>query len=321
MELSTHATIVEDREVEIWDPQPYTSDSSGRRLFEEVGRRCARAAAADGDDFIGVAISMPGTLKDSRQITTSSRLNVRNSIDVAEVVYDQCDLPARVFHDMPSMAAGYATAAPSSPETFAYVALDEGVGSVLVLDGRAHRGAGVAGSLGRMVVEPDGVYSTQITARGTLETYVGRPWISENCVALWEAEQDKQGGRIMDEHGLFRRSLKTAATTGSRQALTCQQLSAGYAAHDPIAIHAMSTAARYAGYGINCLLAIVHPHRLVLGGRLCTEVPGFADEVERFTRLYSWPNSWNAVQFLHSADSRKDQRLGAALALLDEIGP
>lgn len=317
IDLDDSLDAVHDNEVDVWDPARYTQDTSGRRLFEEVGRRCARAGGLEDVPISGVAITMPGTLLDSRTVVTSSRLNIRTALDVSKVVEDQCELSTRVFHDMPAMATGFAT--PSADETFAYVSLDEGVGSVIYVNGVAHRGAGVAGSLGRMVVEPEGVYSLQVTARGTLETYVGRPWISEYCVALWEAEQGKRGGGATDEGTPFRRALKTASLN-SRQGLPCETLAIGMQADDPIAVHALSTAARYAGFGINSLVAIVHPHTLVLGGRLCTELPGFAEDVERFARLYSWPNSWNAIEFLHSDDSRRDQRLGAAKLLVREAG-
>lgn len=309
IELAESGKPISDVEVGKWNPRPYMTDPTGVRFFEEVGRRVARATrkfpAIDR-----VAISMPGTLLDSQTIVTASRLNIRTRLNASEIIEEQCELSATLCHDMPAMAVGFDDSAFAGDESFAYVSLDEGVGSVLYVGGAAYRGAGVAGSLGRMVVEPDGVYSAQISARGTLEAYVARPWISDNCVSLWEAEQGKRGGDA-DGSTPFRRALAAAADI-DRQSLTCLQLAQGVEAEDPIALNAMATAARYAGYGISCFLAIAHPHKLVLGGRLCSTVPGFAEEVERFARNYSWPNAWNKVDFLHSPDSRRDQRVGAA---------
>jgi predicted NBD/HSP70 family sugar kinase len=167
-------------------------------------------------DVEGVAVTMPGTLIDSRTIKTSSRLNLHEQLDASDVVEDQCELPTRVYHDMPCMASGFEPPPVDTGEAFSYVFLDEGVGSVLLIGGSTYHGAGVAGSLARMVVEPDGVYFPELSARGTLEAYVGRPWISENCVALWEAEQGKRGGRETGDKTPFRRALGVAAKNNRR---------------------------------------------------------------------------------------------------------
>jgi predicted NBD/HSP70 family sugar kinase len=180
-----------------WDLRKYTDDPSGRRLFEEVGRRCLAQLAPNKTKVECVAICMPGSIQGEAHLSRSSRINVLAPIDVGQLFRD-LNLPRTVLlRDVDCLAIGqHAISAPEDmekPADHVYLLVDEGVGSSIFINGKSYRGAGHAGPIGRLIVEPNGAYNPSFRSHGPLEVFVGRPWISENIVNQLLTENAKNG--------------------------------------------------------------------------------------------------------------------------------
>ena len=128
-------------------------------------------------------------------------------------------MPCRVFHDVECLALGEDMhgepdgSGIGEGKTLVYIFADEGVGSKTIIDGKTYRGAGIAGTIGRLTVQPDGSYFRELAARGPLEVFSSRPWISENLVAMYLSERDK------------RCPIRPASTTASSDAVSVQPAS------------------------------------------------------------------------------------------------
>jgi predicted NBD/HSP70 family sugar kinase len=301
-----------------WDPSPYLTDASGARLLEEIGRQVRLSWHARPQKPSGVALTLPGTLDGSEAILSSRRLGIRETCAVAEELRSALEVPCRAFHDVECLAVGEnrqsTRRSDVAGETFVYVFVDEGVGSKTLIDGKAFLGAGVAGTLGRLTVQPDGSYYQALAARGPLEVYSSRPWVSENLVSMYLSEHDKKAVPGHDEENLedtrFRRALRAAAG-GDWRGLDYAHIADGAANHDPIAAAVLEVAARYLGLAINSILTVLHPHRIVLGGAMITDIPEFANQVIGYARRYSWPLAWNSTDVSVSFLGRQAQVLGA----------
>jgi predicted NBD/HSP70 family sugar kinase len=309
--------VTESTVTKQWDPSAFLTDSNGERLLEEITRQ-VRSCWMGETVVDGVALTLPGTLSGSDIIVSSSRLGIRERCAVGQILTDALGVPCRAFHDVECLAVGENQQSPSTLEaaarSFVYVFADEGVGSKMLIDDETYVGAGVAGTLGRLTVQPDGSYFQALAARGPLEVYSSRPWVSENLVAMYLSEQDKRTIADETESRLedtpFRRALRVAAA-GDWRGLDYWHIADGVKNQDPIAMAVLEVAARYLGFAINSVITIIHPHRLILGGSMITEIPEFANQVIAYARRYSWPLAWNSTSVSVSYMGRQAQVYGA----------
>jgi len=303
---------------EDWDSSKYLIDNDGRRLFEEIIRRVRSFWDKNPGPTEGVALTLPGTLADADTIISSSRLGIRDRVYVSQILSGGLGVPCKAFHDVECLAIGEdqqasrnANIATKTNNTLVYIFAEEGIGSKIIINGTTYTGAGVAGLLGRLTVQPDGSYFRALAARGPLEVFSSRPWVSENLVGTYMSEQDKQGASPEAlERTKFRRALRVAAG-GDWRSIDYGHIADGIANQDPIAVSVLDVAARYLGFAINSVITILHPHRIVLGGAMFTRLPGFADQVTGYARRYSWPNAWNSITLTVSSLGRQAQVYGA----------
>lgn len=304
-----------------WNPSSHLCDADGQRLMEEIERQVltvwSRLGPADA-----VALTIPGTLRGDTLIESSSRLGIKTAVDVDASLGRRLGVKTRVFHDVTCMAIGeWASGPPTSdvpgePPVLAYVFADEGIGSRVLINGQPYVGAGAAGVLGRLVVQPDGTYFKELASRGPLEVYASRPWVSENLVCLYASEASKRGvpPPPRGERTPFRRALEVARN-GDWRELDYMRIANGVATDDPIALDVLDVAARYLGFAINALITVLHPHKIVLGGAMFTGIPKFGENTIAHARQFCWPLAWNRIVTEISTTDRKDQVLGACSLL------
>jgi len=307
---------------EKWDPRAFLTEPNGVRLFEELARRTRNTIAKNPRAALAcLGLTLPGTLEGVSVISGSSRLGIWESVDVTSECERHGLPPVFVFHDVESLAVGEALTLDGSsgvsatpPVTFAYILVDEGVGSALIIDGRPYRGAGVAGHIGRLLVEPRGAFNPTFTSRGTLELFVARPWVSQSVVNEYLAEKDKHGA-LDRTASAFRAVVDTAAARGRGHDLTVAQLANGIRLKDPIVTAVLDEAAQYLSLAINAIITIMNPPLIYLAGEMITELPGFSDQVLSYARRNSWAGSWNETTIRITRTGRQTQITGAAKLL------
>jgi len=306
-----------------WDTAPYLTGDDGLRLLEEVGRRVQIAADSRKIKLDALALVMPGTIRDGTTVGRSTRLRILKPLNVSEVMRQLYGFRAAVFQDTHALAIGEASsdalkshpAAAPGQECFAYILVDEGVGMSLFIDGKLQRGAGSAGALGRLVVEPAGEYNQTFAARGPLEVYAARPWMSKHIVIEYLAEQDKHPDTSAPPPSQFRRQLRAAAESDRWQSLTVAQIASAVADGDHIVSHVLDDGARYLGMALNAVITIVNPPLVIFGGSVVQGIPGFADSAVSYARRLSWGAAWNRTT-IHLSDAGREAQTRGAAALL-----
>jgi len=303
---------VRSSKVSEWDPSVYQTDIDGKRLFEEMIRRVRSAWDQYHGPTSRIVVTMPGTLSGADTIISSSRLGIQQKVPIANVLSDGLGVPCKIFHDVECLAMGeIQRLGRIQGLTLVYILAEEGIGSKAIIDGKIHVGAGTAGLLGRLTVQPNGAYFKAFAARGPLEVFSSRPWVSENLVSTFLSEQGKkaQNSEAL-EKTRFRRALQVAAN-GDWRSLDYDCIADGINNCDPVATQVINVAAHYLGLAINSVITILHPHKIVLGGLMMTRLPGFADLTISYARRYSWRNAWNATEIIVSNLGRQTQVDGA----------
>ncbi|WP_433270043.1 ROK family protein [Actinosynnema sp. CS-041913] len=306
-----------------WDPALYVHESTGTRLAEEMVRRARRTIDSFGAPVDSVAVTLPGTLSGTSTVMRSTRLGIYSPVNLTEEFHRLNAPPCHVFHDTECLAIGearqgclrYDTSVAERRDSFAYVLADEGIGSSLFVDGRILRGAGSAGHLGRLVVEPRAAYHQKMVTRGALEVFASRPWISHNIVSEYVAEQGKSDRPIRSN---FRSAVAVAATTDWSR-LGIEQIAEGITDRDPIAHTVLDDAARYLGIGLNSLITIANPPSIVLGGALIEGIESFYEMTVSYARRFTWALAWSRTRIVRAELGRRAQLFGAAELLRERL--
>lgn len=303
--------------IDSWDPCKFLTERNGIRLIEEITRRTKYICSNEQIDC--VALTLPGTLIGTSIIDGSSRLGIFETINVTDQCKKLSSPPTYVFHDAECLAMGEAllnvspenTGVQPRHDTFVYVLVDEGVGSSIFIDGRPYRGAGVAGHIGRMVTQPYGLFNPIFNSCATLEVFAARPWVSENLVNEYRAEQDKAGA-LPPNSSSFRAAVAAAAASGNSRQLTFQLFADGVNSSDPLMLTVLEDAAQNLSIAINAIITILNPPLVILGGGMITEIPEFAHKVINYSRRRAFAGVWNETTLLVSKSKRDAQIVGAA---------
>lgn len=311
--LSLENNVVANKElISTWDPTSYLSDPSGRRLMEEAFRRVRQHL--ERFKVKRVAISLPGTLQDDRVLLRSSRLGIYQPVQFTDL-FERKGLKCRIFHDTEAIGFGEAKYGAlrdkwSHSNTFAYILVDEGVGSTLFINGSAYKGEGTAGHIGRLVVNPQGPYNPVVQAHGVLEVYAARPWVSRRIVIRYLAEKGKRGvvGQVDAE---FRHQIDIITTHEEKwSTLPYHLLSKGWKNKDSIAVSVIEEAAYYLGFSINIIMALTNPADIIIGGGMKRNIPGFYERILLYARRFSWANAWNRTSIRPAAlDSEREAQI------------
>lgn len=142
------------------------------RLTELI-RAEADYAAANGLPLLGVGVAVPGVVEPE---TGTLRMSVRlgwTGMPLAALLREALGLPVLVDNDISAVTAAERLYGPGADcSDFLLVAIGQGIGLGMVLDGAPYRGAaGAAGELGHVPVLPDGPVCG-CGNRGCLETQV-----------------------------------------------------------------------------------------------------------------------------------------------------
>jgi len=299
-----------------WDPSNFLSHKQGKRLLEEIARQIRSVCFNKKIDYI--ALTLPGTIEGTSTIEGSSRLGIFESINVTEVCRKLDLPPTYVFHDAECCAIGELnlylsknSVAETNYNTFVYIIVDEGVGSSIFINGHPYNGAGVAGHLGRLVLQPYGIFNPTFKSRGTLEAFAARPWISQSVVNEYLAEKGKRGS-LKASSNPFRAAVEAAASSGKVSQLTLDILAEGVKLEDPLLLTVLEEAAQNLGIAINAIITIMNPPLIMLGGGMITNIPGFSKKVIDYARRNAFAGSWNETT-IHIANAGKEsQILGTA---------
>jgi glucokinase len=196
-----------------------------------------------GVEALGVGV--PGLVR-SGTVLSSPNFPEARDLKLQEILQSSLKMPVRVENDAGMVAAGeWKYGAGSGADSLLLMTLGTGVGGGLILDGKLYVGAGVAGEVGHITIDPDGPPCT-CGNYGCLESYVGSKAIALRVI---------QGIRI---------GVKTSLS--QCEEITTEIISKEAYGGDAFARSAIETTGYYLGVGIASLCNVLDPDRVILGG-------------------------------------------------------
>ncbi len=193
---------------------------------------------------VGIGIGAPGLIENG-VVRCSPNLPGWKEVPLQKLLEEALALPVSLENDANAVAYGEkSSGAGKGFNSLVCITLGTGVGGGLILNGKIWRGAfGMAGEVGHMVVEPEGLQCS-CGNRGCLETYA-----SATGLVRAAREAINKGDAVWDIDNLTTEMLDAAARGGDRAAASL-----------------FASAGRYLGIGIASLLHILNPEAVILGG-------------------------------------------------------
>jgi predicted NBD/HSP70 family sugar kinase len=147
---------------------------TGDAALDAVEDLAARTLHGSGRTVVGTGVASPGVVDAHGVVRDSANLGWRE-VHLAQRLGARLGTGVHVANDADAAALAEFTYADASTSGFLLVAIGQGVGAGLVLDGNLVRGHGLAaGEIGHLTVNPRGPQCS-CGRRGCLETYLGLP--------------------------------------------------------------------------------------------------------------------------------------------------
>jgi predicted NBD/HSP70 family sugar kinase len=207
----------------------------------------------DLTSITGVGVGIPGQV-DSSNGTVRWAVNLgigQNPFPLGDRISSMLDIPVLVENDVRAAAVGVyesVRAAGEPVRDLALISLGTGISAGVVIEGSLHRGStGMAGEIGHVVVEPDGLLC-RCGQNGCLETVAAGPAIA----AAWP-------------HGEVGRAASSLFESAARGDPNAQAVADRITQHLAIAIHWLAAA-----YDVSTIY---------LGGGVATAGPPFLEAV------------------------------------------
>lgn len=220
------------------------------RLQTVIADLCA-AANITPAQTVGIGVGCTGPVdSEAGTVNNPYTLPTWDNAPLMALLYEQYHLPWVLLNDADVAALGeFWQGAGAGSRNMIYITVGTGVGGGLVLNGRLHRGVGLAaGEIGHMVIDLNGP-ECYCGARGCLEMLAAAPAISA------------QAAQVAADDGLM---LRLAG--GERAALTPKIVYDAAQQGDAAAQSLLEQTGRYLGIGIANLLNTLAPDTVVLGG-------------------------------------------------------
>ena len=149
---------------------------------------CRAGIAGAPQRVVGVGIGTPGIVDAAGRVVESARLGWR-SVPLAERLSHALGVGVHVANDADTAALAEFTYGEASPSGFMVVAVGQGVGAGLVLDGHLVRGHRLAaGEIGHLTVDPRGE-PCECGRRGCLETIVAPAYLDRTLAGRTPARR------------------------------------------------------------------------------------------------------------------------------------
>ncbi len=187
---------------------------------------------------------------------------------------------------------------------FIYITISTGIGGGIIIDGELYTGAtGMAGEVGHIVVEPDGM-PCNCGGVGCWELYA-----SGSAIARRAREKIQQGRKT--------RLLKIAG--GDLDKIDALLIKKAAEQGDALARKLVAETARYLGIGLGSLINIFNPELIVFGGGLSKMGDALLEPAIREAGRRSYHDAYKVVKFALAELGDNSGVLGAAVYARNEL--
>lgn len=206
----------------------------------------------DREKLIGIGVGMHGMVDVTKGISLFAPILQLRNIPIKEHLEKTFNMPVRVENDVRAMAIGEAWfGAGRGATSVVCMNVGRGIGAGILFNEKLMHGASfLAGEIGHMTIDLDGP-KCSCGNYGCLQALAAGPYIAE---------------RAAKELAIGRDSLLKGMVTGDLSALTGEQIHQAAKRGDELSIDILCQTGIYLGIGINNLINILNPDRIIIGG-------------------------------------------------------
>jgi N-acetylglucosamine repressor len=261
-----------------------------------------QAVSQESPPILGIGVATAGYVRPATGIVVSASNLGWRDVDLGQEIQSATGLPTLVGNNANAAALGELYyGAGAGVANFVYVAIGNGIGTGLVLDGQLYRGArNGAGELGHTAVAADGptcscgrVGCLESLASGSAIEYMARTALPD---------VPRQGGSTPE-------SARITAEVVFRRAQ----------AGDTAAAAIVDTALNYLAIGIGNMVNLINPDQVILGGGITRSGSYFMAHFLPKIRPRLVPEQNGQVQFALSESNEDSGLRGAATLVIQQL--
>lgn len=304
------AAISRSGEVLLMRRGPARARDSAREIVENIaGHILALEDDARRQGFgrpAATGIAVPGPLNVlTGTVIAAPHVKAWRSFPLKQRLERRLGRSVNVENDANAWAMGeFWRGAARGHRNFLLLALGTGVGGGVMVDGRiVHGRTGMAGELGHVNVEPEGI-ECDCGAVGCLEAYASSSGMRRLTEKKFGLEADGPlPAALVDEGGDFSvRKMTGEARRGNR-----------------VALEVFETAGRYLGIAIASFINIFNPELVVIGGGVGGALPFMRPAIAREVRARAFRASAAQARIVRASLGLSGGAVGAAYAALNPV--
>lgn len=288
------------------------ADKGGERVLENILNLVGKLIKAHGspDSILGVGIGSPGFVdRGGTVVGGAENLPGWKGMQIFTPIKKQFGLQAVASNDVTVTALAESRfGAGKDLDNLVCLALGTGIGGGIVVNRRVYMGRhGMAGELGHICVEPDGL-RCNCGNNGCVEQYASASGIVKNariiCDGVLEPERTPFVEAVLkDPHAVTSKMVYEHVTAKDRVALQVHE-------------YVCERLARAVGIILNSLA----PDRIILGGGVMKAGQVIVDGVYKYVGDYCWPEILERCDIVAAQCGEHAGVLGAAALAFDELG-
>jgi len=243
--------------------EKYDSQNDFVQMLSGYVEKVIEKSGIDRKLILGIGIGAPGPIDcENGVILTPPNMPVLNYLPLKEILEFRTGFPVFMNKDANVIAfAEYWYGDTGDFSNLAYVDVDMGIGSGLIMDGKISAGANyIAGEFGHITLDVNGPLCN-CGNRGCLEAMSSGIAVLKNMAEKLEKEET---------HPLYER----------RNSLTIEDIFEMAEKKDLLTISVLNQSAFYVGVAISNLINILDPEMIILGGILIQKYPRYFDIVK-----------------------------------------
>jgi len=230
---------------------PTESDQGADHIVDRIVT-AVRSVMPEGNEPIRIGLGSPGPLDPARGVILNAP-NLKGFIDfpLRDRLQERLNCPIAIGNDADMACLGeWGFGAGRGTRNMIYMTISTGIGGGIVVNGQLITGgAGLAGEIGHMTMEPDGPMCG-CGHRGHLETLSSGPSIARSATERIRAGEDSSLRLLLEKH----------------TKLSAEDVSEAAASGDALAIAVIAKAGYYVGLQISNLAHALNPEAFILGG-------------------------------------------------------
>ena len=260
---------------------------------------------AKGKTVLGVGLAVAGLINKQTGIIEYSPVFDWKNVNVKAELRKYLSLP--VFYDNVSRLTALGElwyGIGKSHDNFISVNLGYGIGAGIIAGGKPFYGAdGYAGEFGHMVLDSDSPMKGREGIAGTLEALSSGYGIAET--AKMEVQKDNSGmlsSKHLAQDEITAKAVIEAAKLG-----------------DKLALQIFDNAIMYLGVGIDGLIKLFNPEKIVLSGGLTLSGDFLMDKLKKSISQHSMGNLSRKVEIVYSTFGENATLMGAFSMILIKV--